>query len=116
MFLSSFLQQKRYGYLFISHRNNFWKFPLEWTALAAMLTVSRGVQPCTHADSTLCSMRYWLVLATCYWPVPGLLLACSLVVPLVTDLFLACFACYWLVPLVPCFRNVGTGGFVACHS
>ena len=32
-----------------------------------------------------------------------LLLACSLVVPLVTDLFLACSACYWLVP---CFRNV----------
>ena len=67
-----------------------------------MLTVSREVQPCTHADSTLCSMRYW--------PVPGLfhlLLACSLVVPLVTDLFLARSACYWLVPLVPCFRNVG---------
>ena len=44
-----------------------------------MLTLSRGVQPCTHADSTLCSMRYWLV-------------------PLVTGLFLACSACYWLVP------------------
>ena len=79
MFLSSFLQQKRYGYLFISHRNNFLKFPLELTALAAMLTLSRGVQSCTHADSTLCSMRYWLV-------------------PLVTGLFLACSACYWLVP------------------
>ena len=118
MFLSSFLQQKRYGYLFISHRNNFWKFPLEWTALAAMLTVSRGVQPCTLADSTLCSMRYWLVplvtglflaCSACYWPVPWLfrlLMTCSLVVPLVTDLFLDCSACYWLVPLVPCFRNV----------
>ena len=35
-----------------------------------------------------------------------MLLACSLVVPLVTDLFLACSACYWLVPLVPCFSNV----------
>ena len=99
MFLSSFLQQKRYGYLFISHRNDFWKFPFEWTALAAMLTVSRGVQPCTHADSTLCSMRYWLVplvtvlflaCSACYWPVPWLfrlLLTCSLLVPLVTGLF-----------------------------
>ena len=70
-----------------------------------MLTVSREVQPCTHADSTLCAMRYWLVpLVTGLF---RLLLACSLVVPLVTDLFLARSACYWLVPLVPCFRNVG---------
>ena len=99
MFLSSFLQQKRYGYLFISHRNNFWKFPLEWMALAAMLMVSCGVQPCTHADFTLCSMRYWLVLlvtglflacSACYWPVPWLfrlLLTCSLLVSLVTGFF-----------------------------
>ena len=41
-----------------------------------MLMLSRGVQPCTHANSTLRSMRYWLV-------------------PLVTGLFLACSACYW---------------------
>ena len=50
-----------------------------------------------------------LACSACYWPVPGLfrlLLACSLVVPLVTDLFLACSACYWLVPLVPCFSNI----------
>ena len=47
--------------------------------VAVMLTLSRGVQSCAHADSTLCSMRYWLV-------------------PLVTGLFLACSACYWLVP------------------
>ena len=43
--------------------------------------------------------------------VPGLfrlLLICSLVVPLVTDLSLACSACYLLVPLVPCFNNVAT--------
>ena len=86
--------------------------------VAVLLTLSRGVQPCTHANSKLCSMRYWFVplvtglflaCSACYWPVPGLfrlLLACSLVVPLVTDLFLACSAFYWLVPLVPCFRNV----------
>ena len=55
--------------------------------VAVMLTLSCGVQPCTHAKSTLCSMRYWFV-------------------PLVTDLFLACSACYWLVLLVPYFRNV----------
>ena len=60
-----------------------------------MLTLSRGVQPCTHANSTLCSMR-----------VPGLFNACSWLVPLLTDLFLACSACYWLIPLVPCFSNV----------
>ena len=76
---NKFVVTRKYGYLFISHRKNFWKFPLEQTALAAMLTLSCGVQPCTHANSTLCSMRYWLV-------------------PLVTGLFLACFACYWLVP------------------
>ena len=64
-----------------------------------MLTLSHGVQPCTHANSTLCSMRYWFVplvtglflaCSACYWPVPGLfglLLACSLLVPLVTGLF-----------------------------
>ena len=64
--------------------------------VAVMLTLSRGVQPCTDANSTLCSMRYWFVplvtglflaCSACYWPVPGLfrlLLACSLVVPLVT--------------------------------
>ena len=97
--LNQFLATKRYGYLFISHRNNFWKFPLELTALAAMLTVSCEVQPCTHADSTLCSMRYWLLplvtglflaRSACYWPVPWLfrlLLTCSLLVPLVTGLF-----------------------------
>ena len=78
----------QYGCLLISHSNNFWKFPMEWKALAAMLTLSRGVQPCTHANSTLCSTRYWLV-------------------PLVTGLFFASSACYWLVPLVPYFRNVG---------
>ena len=67
--------------------------------VAAMLTLSRGVQPCTHANSTLCSMRYWLAplvtgpfmaCSACYWPVPGLfrlLLTCSLLVPLVTGLF-----------------------------
>ena len=66
---------------------------------AAMLTLSRGVQPCTNANSTLCSMRYWLVplvtglflaRSACYWLVPGsfrLLLTCSLLVPLVTGLF-----------------------------
>ena len=67
--------------------------------VAAMLTLSRGVQPCTHANSTLCSMRYWLAplvtgpflaFSACYWPVPGLfrlLLTCSLLVPLVTGSF-----------------------------
>ena len=79
---------------------------MERTALAAMLTLSCGVQPCTHANSTLCS---WLVPF-----VTGLFLthsacfrACSWVVPLATYLFLACSACYWLVPLVPCFGNIG---------
>ena len=50
-----------------------------------------------------------LACSACYWLVPWLfrlLLACSLVVPLVTGLFLSCSACYWLVPLVPCFSNV----------
>ena len=47
--------------------------------VAVMLTLSRGLHPCTHANSTLCSMRYWFV-------------------PLVTGLFLACSACYWPVP------------------
>ena len=67
--------------------------------VAVMSTLSRGVQPCTHANSTLCSMRYWLVplvtglflaCSACYWPVPWLfrlLLTCSLLVPLVTGLF-----------------------------
>ena len=78
------------------------KFPLERTALfLLLLRQCCRVQPCTHANSTLCSMRYWLV-------------------PLVTGLFLGCSACYWLVPwlfrlllacsllvpLVPCFSNV----------
>ena len=119
-----FLATKKIRLLVHFTPQQFWKFPLEWTALAAMLTVSRGVQPCTLADSTLCSMRYWLVplvtglflaCSACYWPVPWLfrlLMTCSLVVPLVTDLFLACSACYWLVPLVPCFRNVQFGGTI----
>ena len=93
------LLTRKYGYIFISHRNYIWKFLLELTALAAMLALSRGVQLCTHANSTLCSMRYWLVplvtgqflaCSACYWPVPGLfrlLLTCSLLVPLVTGLF-----------------------------
>ena len=56
------------------------KFPLEWTALFfLLLRQCCGVQPCTHTNSTLCSMRYWLV-------------------PLVTGLFLGCSACYWPVP------------------
>ena len=67
--------------------------------VAAMLTLSCEVQPCTHANYTLCSLRYWLAplvtgpflaCSACYWPVPGLfrlLLACSLLVPLVTGLF-----------------------------
>ena len=92
--------------------------------VAAMLTLSRGIQPCTHANSTLCSMRYWLApvvtgpflaCSAFYWSVPGLLrllLACSWLVPLVTDLFLACSACYWLVPLVPCFSNVALSSAV----
>ena len=90
---NKFLVTRKYGYLFISHRNNFWKFPLERTALAAMLTLSRGVQPCTHANSTLCSMRYWLV-------------------PLITGLFLARSACYWLVPAVPCLFRL----LLACSA
>ena len=66
--------------------------------VAVMLTLSHGVQPCTHANSTLFSMRYWFVplvtglflaCSACYWPVPWLfrlLLTCSLLVPLVTGL------------------------------
>ena len=96
---NQFLLTRKYGYMFISHRNNFWKFLIELTALAAMLALSRGVQLCTHANATLCSMRYWLVplvtglflaCSACYWPVPGLfrlLLTCSLFVLLVTGLF-----------------------------
>ena len=51
--------------------------------VAAMLTLSRGVKPYIHANSTLCSMRHWLA-------------------PLVTGLFLACSACYWPVPGLFC--------------
>ena len=82
------------------HTTTFLKFPLEWTALFfLLLRQCCGVQPCTHANSTLCSMRYWLVslvtglflgCSACYWLVPWLfrlLLACSLLVPLVTGLF-----------------------------
>ena len=83
--------------------------------VAALLTLSREVQPCTHATSTLYSMRYWLaprftgLLLARSWLVllvTGLLLACSWLVPLVTGPFLACSACYWLVTLVLCFSNV----------
>ena len=80
------------------------KFLLEWTALFFLLLrqcerQSRGVQPCTNANSTLCLIRYWLVplvihlfldCSACYWLVPWLvrlLLTCSLLVPLVTGLF-----------------------------
>ena len=94
-------KKMQYGCLLISHGNNFWKFPMEWTALPAMLTLSRGVQLCTHANSTLCSTRYWLV-------------------PLVTGLFLASSACYWLVPLVTglfrLFRVLETQCFGSCFG
>ena len=67
--------------------------------VAAMLTLSCEVQPCSHTNSTLCSLCYWLAplvtgpflaCSACYWPVTGLfrlLLACSLLVSLVTGLF-----------------------------
>ena len=56
------------------------QFLLEWTTLfLSLLRQCCGVQPCTYANSTLYSMRYWLV-------------------PLVTGLFLGCSACYCLVP------------------
>ena len=73
--------------------------------VATMLMLSREVQPCTHAHSTLCSMRYWLAplvtgpflaCSACYWPVTGLFLACSACywpVPCLFRLLLACSAC-----------------------
>ena len=57
-----------------------------------------------------------LACSACYWPVPGffrLLLACSLVVPLVTDLFLGCSACFWLVRL---FRVLADDTTLICSS
>ena len=80
--------------------------------VAAMLMLSRGVQPCTHANSMLCSMCYLAApLVACYWPVPGL--------------FRLVLACSWLVPLVLCFSNVernthidfvGLTGLVKAHQ
>ena len=48
------------------------------TVASMLMPPFLGVPPCTHANSTLCSMHYWPV---------GPFLACSWSVPLVTGMF-----------------------------